>query len=229
MTVPPPVTVKAAFVPVERASPPLKLIVAPVFVANEIPVSVSVIAPLNVTVPPVRPVTLTERALPLAIVAALLMVALPPLTLKALPVAPESAPPLIVNVPVSGPARATLFVPPVDVTDGKTALNTPLVRLSAWPLVLTITSAAVSVPKPEPEMALPLALPPVKPLSVLPVLRVTPLPPAFWMVVDWAGVAFIAGRVRLPVTGLMPLMAESVWVESCPISFCPLNRVTPHV
>lgn len=128
---PPPVTVKAGLVPVESARPPVKLIIAPVFVLRLIPVSVSVIAPLKVTVPPVLPVTLTERAEPLAIVAALLMVAVPPLISNELPVAPENAPALIVNVPVKGLANATLFVPPLDVTEENVALNVPLVRLSA--------------------------------------------------------------------------------------------------
>ena len=55
LMVPPPVAVKAAFVEVLNVKRPVKLIVAPVFVARLIPVLVpeEVIAPLNVIVPPV--------------------------------------------------------------------------------------------------------------------------------------------------------------------------------
>ena len=52
-TIPPPVAVKAGFVPVERASPPEKVTAAPVLPVNETPVLVlplSVMAPLNVCV-----------------------------------------------------------------------------------------------------------------------------------------------------------------------------------
>ena len=84
------------------------------------------------------------------------------------------------------------------------------------------------MPKPEPEMALPLELPAVKPLSVLPLLSVTPLPPAFWMVTAGAPV-FIAGNDALSLGGVRPVIADNEDVESCPISFCPLNKVTPPV
>ena len=53
-TVPPPVAVNAGLVVVVSASPPVKLIVDPVFAFRKMPCPVSVIAPVNVTVPPVR-------------------------------------------------------------------------------------------------------------------------------------------------------------------------------
>ncbi len=59
-TVPPPVAVKAALAPVLRLRAPVKLIVAPVFEARLMP-RLSVMAPLNRTVPPVWLVISTER------------------------------------------------------------------------------------------------------------------------------------------------------------------------
>src|SRR5436190_24278341 len=60
LTVPPlvaagpgPVAVTAAFAPVERLSPPVKLIVAPVFELSKMPLAVLETAPLKATVPPV--------------------------------------------------------------------------------------------------------------------------------------------------------------------------------
>jgi len=54
LTVPPAVAVKAALPPVAAASPPLKLIVAPVLLARSTPVPLSATAPTSPTVPPVR-------------------------------------------------------------------------------------------------------------------------------------------------------------------------------
>jgi hypothetical protein len=68
VTVPPPVALKAVFVPVLALIPPLKLIVAPLLLVKVIPVSVSVTPPLKVTLPPVLLPTFTEWLLPLAMV-----------------------------------------------------------------------------------------------------------------------------------------------------------------
>jgi len=62
--------VNAAFTPVLRAMPPVKLIKAPVFVVRLMPVPVPLTAPLNVVVPPVIFAMLTERAAVLPIVPA---------------------------------------------------------------------------------------------------------------------------------------------------------------
>ena len=69
LTVPPPVAVNAVFAPVFKLSPPEKLIVAPALLVRLIPVlpALSVMRPLNVTVPPVLFWTLTERAVLLVI------------------------------------------------------------------------------------------------------------------------------------------------------------------
>jgi hypothetical protein len=60
LIVPPPVALKAPFVPVLSDMPPEKLIVAPVLLVRVMPVPVSVIAPLNVALPPVLLVISTE-------------------------------------------------------------------------------------------------------------------------------------------------------------------------
>ena len=60
LTVPPPVALKALLAPLLTMTPPVKLIVAPVFKLRLTPVPVSLIAPLNATVPPLRPATETE-------------------------------------------------------------------------------------------------------------------------------------------------------------------------
>src|SRR2546427_9063064 len=61
LTVPPPVAVNALFVLVLSVTPPLKLIVAPVFEFRKMPVPVPVTGPAKVTVPPVLLTTLTCR------------------------------------------------------------------------------------------------------------------------------------------------------------------------
>src|SRR6185369_15800662 len=55
----------------------------------------------------------------------------------------------------------------VDEILPKVAASVPLVRSSAWPVPLSVTSEIVSVPNPTPLISVP-AFPPVKPLSVLP-------------------------------------------------------------
>ena len=157
------------------------------------------------------------------------MLAVPPFASKALPVAPVSAPPLIVNVPSRIPAplvRAILFVPPLEVTEPNVAFKLPFVSESAWPVVLTIISAAFNVPKSEPEIALLLELPPVKPASQLSRFSVTPLPPALVMVVAGAPV-FMLGKDALPLGVVKPEIAVSEVLASCPINFCPFRSVIP--
>jgi hypothetical protein len=64
--VPPPVAVKALLAPVLAVTPPVRLIVAPVFELRLMPVPVSTIEPLKMVVPPLRFATETEcPALPL--------------------------------------------------------------------------------------------------------------------------------------------------------------------
>src|SRR5438105_1154598 len=61
VTVPPPVAAKESFAPVLRLSPAVKLMALPLLLVSEIPVPVSLIAPVKLTVPPVLVVTATER------------------------------------------------------------------------------------------------------------------------------------------------------------------------
>jgi len=68
VTVPPPVAVNAAFAPVLRLIPPVKLMVEPVLVVRLIPVPEPLTAPLSETLPPFLLATLTERAALLPIV-----------------------------------------------------------------------------------------------------------------------------------------------------------------
>src|SRR5207247_8737335 len=76
LTVPLPVALRALLLPVLAVTPPVRLIVAPVFPVRLMPVPVSLIAPLKEVVPPLRPDTVTEwPALP-AIGEAVLMLPL---------------------------------------------------------------------------------------------------------------------------------------------------------
>ena len=70
LTVPPPVAVKAATVPVESWTPPVRLMVAPVLLVRLMPSPVppvSVMGPEMATVPPVLPVTVTARLVPVLV------------------------------------------------------------------------------------------------------------------------------------------------------------------
>jgi hypothetical protein len=64
LTVPPPVAANAGFAPVLEVRPPVKLIVAPVLVDRLMPLPLSLMAPLNSAVPPVRLLTSTDLPLP---------------------------------------------------------------------------------------------------------------------------------------------------------------------
>src|SRR5262249_37819055 len=67
LTVPPPVAVNAGLAPVESETPPVRLIVAPVFEVRLMPLPLpplSVIWPERAIVPPDLPVTLTAKPLP---------------------------------------------------------------------------------------------------------------------------------------------------------------------
>src|ERR1043166_1454443 len=170
VTVPPPVAAKAAFVAELIAMPPVKLIVAPVFVARLIPVPVPPTAPLSATDPPLLLATLTCLPPLLLIVPEKVIAAVPPLTSRALPVAPLSAPPLSVMVPFN-PTRFTFFAPPDEVVPPRTTLTvgapTP-VRSSAPPLVLIVIVLTFSVPTFAPVIAVPpVQLPISKPESML--------------------------------------------------------------
>ena len=72
----------------------------------------------------------------------------PPLTLNAAPVAPESAPVPSASVPVM-PVRLTLLVPPSEIGRRSEAApaNAPVERISAWPLASIVALLRVSVPK----------------------------------------------------------------------------------
>ncbi len=100
------------------------------------------------------------------------MAAAPPFTLNATPVLPVSVPLPRFTVPAA-PASNTPFVPPLDDTDVKPVNVASLVKVALvvivrpWPLVLMMTSRTLSVPATPPVIAV-VALPTVKPASVLP-------------------------------------------------------------
>ena len=64
LTVPPPVALNALLAPALAVTPPVTLIVVPVLELRLMPVPVSVIAPLRAIVPPVCPLTSSERPPP---------------------------------------------------------------------------------------------------------------------------------------------------------------------
>ena len=118
VTVPPLVAVNAGASPVARASPPLKLIVEPVLALSRMPVPVSLIAPLKLTVPAVRFWTSIDRLPVLVMAAPMLTVPVPPAISTSAPaVTPVMDPPVTVTVPptaescrpVAPPVIATAF------------------------------------------------------------------------------------------------------------------------
>src|ERR1043165_2328921 len=96
------------------------------------------------------------------------------LTVKPLPVGFV----IVVVGLVKVPATLVRLIPVValfvDEMLPKVAASVPLVRLSAWPVPLSVTSEIVRVPNPVPLMSV-AAFPPVKPLSVLPVPTFIPV------------------------------------------------------
>ena len=130
------------------------------------------------------------------------MMALPvPLTSKALPVAPLSAPPPNPIVPFN-PTRLTFFAPPVDVSplsEMLTGAATP-VRSRPAPVVFIVIVLMVSVPTLAPRIAVPLQFPILKPESVLlpgAPASVTPLPAP--LVVVGVGAATVNNVIALTI------------------------------
>ena len=87
LTVPPPVAVNAGCVPVLATIAPVKLITAAPSFCHSTPVPESLIAPLSVSVPPMRPWITTEWPPVLVIWAAIAAVPPPPVTSRPSPVA----------------------------------------------------------------------------------------------------------------------------------------------
>ena len=103
--------------------------------------------------------------------------------------------------------------------------------LAGWatdPELVRSAFARVSVPIDGPTRALMVALPRVKPRSVLLLLSVTVVPPDV-SVVGVAAAAFIAGSARLPVGGETLAMLASVELASWPTNFWPVSKVTGPV
>ena len=94
------------------------------------------------------------------------------------------------------------------------ASNVPLVRLSAWPVLLSSTSGVVvlptvSVPKPLPNIFAPEVAPTSTPRTALPAARVMPLPPA------------------LVITGRVPLMLGRALLNGARVNGSTLDRLAP--
>ena len=177
-TVPPPVAVKAEFVLVLEVMPPVKLRVAPVLLVSEMPVlpELSVIRLLKVTVPAVLPVMFTERPALLVMTLPMLTVAVPPLMKTSFPETPVIVPVVAVKVPVQ-PVRLMPLVLLLVVAVSRVTASAPLVlTVKTGPVPLQFTLLTVSAPTVVPTMSPVVVSRIVKPLSVLPVASVTPLP-----------------------------------------------------
>src|SRR5689334_8303651 len=95
-------------------------------------------------------------------------------------------------------------------------LRVPVVRFKVLPLPFNVTSETLSVPKVEPVIS-DVALPPVKPRSVLFWATVMPMPALVMLTIGAPG--FVVGNGSLPVAGVMPEIVERVCVASCPMNF----------
>ena len=137
-------------------------------------------------------------------------------------------PPVLVRLPVTLlrliPAAALL----VEEILVKVAANAPVVRLSAWPFPLRVTSVAVRVPKLVPAILLPVVVPMVKPRSVLPDPRLRALVLAT-VVVSTGLVPPVAGMVLVPEGAVNPVIANKPAEAPCPISFWPFRSVADPV
>ncbi len=133
-------------------------------------------------------------------------------------VVPEMVvPPVAVRLPPTLCSTMPCVLLDVEVMLSNVAASVPPLMSSARPVPLRVISEAVNVPTDAPVMSAAVVLPMLKPRNVLPEASVNALVVAA-VVVTVGRAPPVEGNARLPVGGLIPVMAESVAPAPCPMT-----------